>query len=147
MQGAGGSALVACTGFSLQWVLLLQSTGCRASVVVVHGLCSVQALVLVAHGLSCPAARGIFPGHLQIRDLTCVPFIGRQILNHWTIREVPNSFTGLEDKLGVTLDKEVPEGGIEGPSRALVIFCFICMLLRWMCSACENSCILQDVYL
>ena len=87
MQGAGGSALVACTGFSLQWLLLLQSTGCRASVVVVHGLCSVQALVLVAHGLSCPAARGIFPGHLQIRDLTCVPFIGRQILIHCVTKD------------------------------------------------------------
>ena len=24
------------------------------------------------------------------RDQTCVPCIGRQILNHWTAREVPN---------------------------------------------------------
>jgi len=95
----------------LPWLLLLQSTGSRASAVVVHGLCSVQALVLVAHGLGCPAACGIFPGHMQIRDLTCIPFIGRQSLNHRTIREVPNSFIGLEDKLGVTLDKEVPGRG------------------------------------
>ena len=27
-------------------------------------------------------------GSAQIRDLTHVPFIGRQILNHWTTREV-----------------------------------------------------------
>ena len=39
---------------------------------------------IVAHGLSCPMACGIF----QTRGWTHVPWIGRQILNHCTTREV-----------------------------------------------------------
>ena len=38
------------TGFSLRWLLLLQSTGSRSA-----------GSVVVAHGLSCSAACGIFP--------------------------------------------------------------------------------------
>ena len=40
---SGGYSLLRCAGFSLRWLLLLQRTGSRA------------------HGLSCSAARGIFP--------------------------------------------------------------------------------------
>ena len=40
--------------------------------------------VVVVHGLRCPATSGIF---LDQR-LNPVPCIGRQILNHWTTREV-----------------------------------------------------------
>ena len=43
---------------------------------------------VVAHGLSCSAASGIF----RPRDWTCVPCIGRQTLNRWTTREVLVSF-------------------------------------------------------
>ena len=43
-----------------------------------------QASVIVAQGLSCPLACGIFPN----QGLTCVPCIGRWSLNHWTTREV-----------------------------------------------------------
>ena len=67
---SGGYSLLQCTGFSLQWLLLLQSTGSRrvgfsrcdawASVVVAHGLWSAGS-VIVVHGLSCSAACGIFP--------------------------------------------------------------------------------------
>ena len=32
------------------------------------------------------------------RDRICVPFIGRQILNHWTTREVPGSKFWVEPK-------------------------------------------------
>ena len=51
-----------CAGFSLCWLLLLQSTGSRymASVVVAHGLKSTGSIVVV-HGLSCSMACGIFP--------------------------------------------------------------------------------------
>ena len=38
----------------------------------------------MAHGLSCPTAYGIFPDG----DGTHVPCSGRQILNHWTTRNV-----------------------------------------------------------
>ena len=59
-----------CMGFSLQWLLLLRSTvsrrtgfiscGTRASVVVARGFQSTGSVV-VAHGLSCSMACGIFP--------------------------------------------------------------------------------------
>ena len=38
---------------------------------------------LVAHGLSCPAAHGIFP----TRHQTGASCISRQMLNHWTTTE------------------------------------------------------------
>ena len=59
--------LCCCAGFSLVW-----STGSR-------GVDS----VILACGLSCPAACGILLGW------THVPCIGRWILNHWTAREAP----------------------------------------------------------
>ena len=52
---------------------LLQHLGCQST-----------DSVTVVHGLSCPAAYGIF----QARDETCVPCIDRQILNHWTTGEI-----------------------------------------------------------
>ena len=64
-------------GFSLRWLLLLQSTVYR-----------LKKSVAVALGLSCSVARGIFSGQrLNYRHL-----IGRWILNHWTTREVPRFF-------------------------------------------------------
>ena len=63
-----------CAGFSLRWLLLLWSTGSRRT-----------GSVVVAHGLSCSAACGIFPA----RDRTPVTRIGRRILNHCATREVP----------------------------------------------------------
>ena len=68
--GGRGYSLLQCVGFSLLWLLSLQSTGSRhagfsscgtwASVAVAHGLQSAGSVV-VAHRLSCSAARGIFP--------------------------------------------------------------------------------------
>ena len=67
--------MLRCTGFSLQWLLLLLSAGSRALRL---------ASAAVAHRLSGCKACGIFsdqgPNH--------VPCIGRQILIHWTTREV-----------------------------------------------------------
>ena len=45
-------------------------------------------VVIAAHRLSCPATCGISVPH-PTRNQTCVPCIGRWILNHWTTREVP----------------------------------------------------------
>ena len=72
-----GYSSLRCTGFSLQWLLLLQSTGSMragfrscgtwaqqlwhvGSAVAARGLQSTGS-VAVAHGLSCSAACGIFP--------------------------------------------------------------------------------------
>ena len=48
--GEGGFSSLWCTGFSLRWLLLLQSTGSRRG-----------GSVVVAHRHSCSAACGIFP--------------------------------------------------------------------------------------
>ena len=58
--------------FSLQWLLLLQCRGCR------------EVSVAEAHGLNCFVACGIF----LASDRTHFPRVGRQTLNHWTMREV-----------------------------------------------------------
>ena len=56
-----------------------------ASHVAEHGLQSVQASVVVVHGLSF----SVWPvGSSRTRDQTRVPCVGRQILNHWITREV-----------------------------------------------------------
>ena len=46
--------------------------------------CRTQASVVVARGLSCPAAWVIFP----YRESNLCPCIARQVHNHWTTREV-----------------------------------------------------------
>ena len=38
-------------------------------------------------------AEGIWDLSSPTRDQTCIPCIGRQILNHWTTREVPSMRT------------------------------------------------------
>ena len=65
--------------------------------VAVHGLlivvasrCRAQALGIRTQRLWCTGL--VVPRHVessQTRDQTQVPCIGRQILNHWTTREVP----------------------------------------------------------
>ena len=55
----GGYLLLWCAGFSLWWLLLLRSTGCRHTA---FSTCSMQTSVAVAHELSCPLACGIFLG-------------------------------------------------------------------------------------
>ena len=73
----GGATLwLCCTGFSLWWLLLLQSTGSR------HMDSGV-----VVHGLSCSTACGVF---LNQGSNLCL-CIARQILNHWTTMEAPGS--------------------------------------------------------
>ena len=94
-----GYSLLWCAGFSLRWLLLLWSTGSRASglqqlwctslVAVACGLYSAGSVV-VAHGLSCSTGL-VAPRHVRssrIRDQTHVPCVGRRILNHCTTREV-----------------------------------------------------------
>ena len=71
----GLSLAAVLVGFSLQWLLLLQSTGSRCA-----------DSVVVARRLSRSSACGIL---LEwIGDRTHGPSIGRRILNHWIAREV-----------------------------------------------------------
>ena len=68
---AGWSPVV-CLGFSPQWLLLLWSMGS-----------GVGELIVVAPDSVAPW----HTGSSQTRDRSSVRCIGRQIINHWTIRE------------------------------------------------------------
>ena len=90
--GEGGYSSLRCVDFSLQWLLLLWSTGSRraGSVIVACGLssCGSRAQQLWRMGF-------IAPRHLgssRTRDQTRVPCIGGRILNHCATREVPIFF-------------------------------------------------------
>ena len=62
-------------GFSLQWLLLLQSMGSRCT-----------GAVMSQTGLVAPW----YVGPSWTRDESQVSSIGRRILNHWTTEEVPD---------------------------------------------------------
>ena len=70
-----GCSSLQCTGFSLQWLLLLPSTGSKA-----HRLQYLwrTGLVALQH-----------VGSSWTRDRTCDSCIDRWILYHWAIREAP----------------------------------------------------------
>ena len=82
----GDYSLLWCTGFSLQCLLLLQSTG---SSHVGFSSCSTWAQELWCTGLV--ALQHV--GSSWTRARTCVPCTGRRILNHCTTREVPPKIT------------------------------------------------------
>ena len=70
-----------CLGFSLWWHLLLWSTGSRC-------------MGFISCGMRAQAA----PWHVgssRCRAQTCVPFIGRRILNHCATREAPKIYLFL----------------------------------------------------
>ena len=93
---AGATLQLRCIGL-LRWLLLLKSTGSRrtgfsscdwlqgtwALVVAARGLQNRDSAV-VAYGLSCSKACGIFPD----LGLNRVPCTGRQIVTHCTTRKV-----------------------------------------------------------
>ena len=76
-----GYLLLWCSGFSLRWLLLLQRTGSRHAGFMSFGAWTQQ---LWHRGLA--ALWHVWSS--QTRDRTHVPCIDRQILNHWTTREV-----------------------------------------------------------
>ena len=77
-------SLLWCTGFSLWWLLLLQSTGCRSAG---FSSCGTWAQYLWRTGLAAPW----HVGSSWTRARTRVPCIGRLIPNHCTTREAPIS--------------------------------------------------------
>ena len=88
VSGSGGYSSWRCMCFSLQWLLLLQSTGFSRAALGYHscgsrsledGISSGGAWVLVALRLVESS---------RTKDQTHVPCIGRRILNHWITREV-----------------------------------------------------------
>ena len=76
VSASRGYALLWCIGFSLWWLLLLQSTGS----------------VLTSTGFAAPWHMG----SSRTRDQTHVPCIGRQILHHRASREAPANKTLLK---------------------------------------------------
>lgn len=68
---------------------LLLIVVCQLLIAVIgFSCCRARTSVVAAHGLSCPAACGIF----LIRNLTHVPCTGRWIFNLWTTREASSVF-------------------------------------------------------
>ena len=82
VAASGGYSSLRCAGLSLWWLLLWWSTGYRH---VGFSSCSMWAQQLWHKGLVTPQ----HVGSSQTRDRTCVPCIGRQILNHHATREIP----------------------------------------------------------
>ena len=89
---SSGYSLLRCVGFSLRWLLLLRSTGSRS---MGFSSCGTQAQQLWLMG-SRAQAQQLWPmglvalqyvGSSQSRVQTCVPCIGRRILNHCATRE------------------------------------------------------------
>ena len=80
-----GNSSLQCMGFSLRWLLLLQSTGSR------HAGFSSCGLRVLEHRLSSCGGTGLVAlrhvGSSQTRARTHVPCLGRRILNHCTTRE------------------------------------------------------------
>jgi len=88
----GNYSLGCGAGFSLQGLLLLQSTGST-----VGGLGSCGTGPWLLHSMWNPPCT---------RDRTRVPCVGRQILNHWTTREAPvYLFFGLVSKECANVNK------------------------------------------
>ena len=95
-----GYSLLQCTGFSLQWPLLLWSTGSRHAGFSSCGSCGTwaQQLRLVgsraqAQQLWCTGLVALWHvGSSWTRARTRVPCIGRQILNHCATREAPRCY-------------------------------------------------------
>ena len=76
-----------CPGFSLQWLLLLWSTGFRLAGFSSCGWWATTSSDLVVLLTGLVASQCV--GSSWIGDQTLVPCIARQILNHWTNREAP----------------------------------------------------------
>ena len=91
-----GYSLLRCVGLSLRWLLLLWSTGSRRMGFSSCGM-RAQQLWLVgsraqAQQLWCTGLVALWHvGSSTTRDRTCVPCIGRWILNHCATREVPRN--------------------------------------------------------
>ena len=91
---SGGYSSLRCMGFSLQWLLLLRSMGSRHvgfsscgtwAQQLWHTGSRAEAQQLWCMGLVAPP----YVGSSRTRDQTCVPCIGRWILNHCANREIP----------------------------------------------------------
>ena len=86
-----GYTWLRCAGFSLRWLLLLRSMGSRRAG---FSSCGTQASVVVARGLSsCGLVAPWSVRSSRTSARTCIPCIGRRILNHCTTREfLPGGF-------------------------------------------------------
>ena len=104
VAASGGYSSLWCMGFSLQWLLLLRSTGSRR---VGFSSCGMWAQQLWLAGSRVQAQQLwrtglVAPWHVgssRDRARTRVPCIGRQIPNHCTTREAPTY---------VIINKQIP---------------------------------------
>ena len=89
--------------------------------------CFSQASLVVAHRLSTfctqtQLSHGMWELSSLTRDRTLVPYIGRQVLNHWTTRDIPKQLflevwqshncTAYFQRINKLLFKQVRRGGL-----------------------------------
>ena len=121
----GGYSSLQCKGFSLRWILLLQSMGSRRAG---FGSCSTQAQQLwhagpraQAQQLWCTSLVALrHVGSPWTRDRTRVLCIGRQIINHCATREVLQNLFFLKKKKLFPKGIEYFENNINVFSQQLV---------------------------
>ena len=108
--GEQGLRFVAVGGFSLRWLLLLQSTGSRRTGFSSRGTRAQQLWLLGSRAQAQQLWRmGLVAlwhvGSSRTRARTHVPYIGRRILNHCATREVPLNYFCffVKNQLGVFL--------------------------------------------
>ena len=129
-----------CGGFSCCGARAL---GVQASVVVALGLWSAGSVV-VAHGISCSTACGIFPDQglnpcplhwkAKSQPLDHQGSPGRQMLNHCATREVPviyfkysTVYMSIQNSQSIPLPPTLPLVTMFSKSVSLLLFCkFIC---------------------
>ena len=117
VAASGVDSLLWCAGFSLWWLLLLQSMGSRGAG---FSSCGTWAQQLWHMGLVAPR----HVGSSQTRDWTCVPCIGRWILNHCATGEVPNGPCFLRKHCPAEqscLDNTQPKPDVWCPRSALPV--------------------------
>ena len=95
VAAGGGYSLLRCVGFSLQWLLLLWSTGSRPA-----GFSSCESWAQQLWHTGLVALRHV--GSSRTRTRTRVPSIGRQILNPCATREARCGCTILHSYLHCT---------------------------------------------
>ena len=105
LVAVSGALSVCCVGFSLQW---LSCCGAWAL-----GTGAQQFLDSRAQAQQLWHTGLVAPWHVespQTRDQTCVSCIGRQVVNHWTTKEIPIFFSFCCD-FSVIYKKLLPQSG------------------------------------
>ena len=111
VAASGGYSSLWCVGFSLQWLLLLWSTGSKR---VGFSSCGTRDQQLWLTGLVAPR----HVGSSWTRARTRVPCIGRRILNHCATREAQKVGYLMSQGLSLSVNQKAPLEGCHSAGTA-----------------------------